>query len=161
MYKIKETAERLLNGRITISCAESCTGGMVSATLADFPGISAVFTEGVVTYANEAKVRLGVNPDTLKEHGAVSHAVAGEMAKAVRLRASSDIGVSTTGIAGPGGGTERKPVGLVYVGISTKKNTKTFALRLFGDRQTIRQKTVKAVFHFIYKELEDMENGKN
>lgn len=158
MYKV---IERLLENGMTVAAAESCTGGKVCAAFTDFPGISSVFLEGVITYANEAKIRLGVQEETLKAHGAVSREVAGEMASAVRKRAGSSIGVSTTGIAGPGGGTEKKPVGLVYVGISTEKGTKTHALRLFGDREAVRRKTVQAVFHFIYKELEAMKNGKN
>lgn len=151
----------LLGNGLTVSAAESCTGGMVSAAFTDYPGISSVFLEGVVTYANEAKIRLGVTNASLKAHGAVSRQVAGEMADAVRKRAGSMFGISTTGIAGPSGGTEKKPVGLVYVGISTEKGTKTYALRLCGDRAAVRRKTVQAVFHFLYKELEEKYHGEN
>ncbi len=151
----------LLKTGKTVASAESCTGGMVGAAFTDYAGISSVFLEGVITYANEAKIRLGVKEETLQKHGAVSHETAGEMAEAVRKRAKTDFGVSTTGIAGPGGGTQKKPVGLVYIGISTEKGTKTYVLRLSGDREAVRRKTVKAVFHFLKKELEEMQNGKN
>lgn len=153
--------ETLLKTEKTVSAAESCTGGMVCAAFTDFAGISSVFAEGVITYANEAKIRLGVREETLQAHGAVSHETAREMAEAVRRRAGTDFGISITGIAGPGGGTKKKPVGLVYVGISSEKGTKTYVLRLSGDRDAVRRKTVNAVFHFLRNELEEMENGKN
>lgn len=150
-----------LNKEITVATAESCTGGMVAASFTDYAGISSVFMEGIVTYANAAKVRLGVLEETLEKYGAVSRETAGEMAEAVRKRAGTHIGISTTGIAGPGGGSDRKPVGLVYVGISTKSGTKTYALRLRGTRNQVRQKTVNAVFYFLKKILEENKNGKN
>lgn len=153
--------EKLLKEEKTVSSAESCTGGMVSGAFTDFAGISSVFMEGVITYANAAKIRLGVKEETISAFGAVSHETAREMAKAVRERADTDFGISTTGIAGPGGGTDKKPVGLVYVGISTPEKTKSYALRLAGDREAVRQKTVKAVFHFLKTELEEKEYGKN
>ena len=146
----------LLDAGMTVSTAESCTGGMIGAAFTDFAGISSVYMEGAVTYANEAKVRLGVKEETLAQHGAVSRETAGEMAEAIRSRAGTDIGISTTGIAGPGGGSEIKPVGLVYVGIATAKETKTYALRLAGNRKTVRRKTVNAVFHLLRTELEVM-----
>ncbi len=148
--------EFLLRTGKTVATAESCTGGMVGAAFTEYPGVSAIFLEGVITYANEAKIRLGVREETLAAHGAVSHETAGEMAEAVRKRAGTDIGISTTGIAGPGGGTEKKPVGLVYVGIATAMRTKTYILRLKGNRAEVRGKTVKAVFHFLKTELEDL-----
>ncbi len=148
--------DRLLQTGKTVATAESCTGGLIGASFTDFAGISSVYIEGVITYANEAKLRLGVKEETLKKYGAVSHETAREMAEAVRRRAGADIGISTTGIAGPGGGTPNKPVGLVYVGISTAKKTDTYVLRLSGDRSDVRRKTVKAVFHFLKTRLEEM-----
>ncbi len=156
MSERKNVIDILLEKEITVSTAESCTGGMVGAAFTDFAGVSSIYMEGAVTYANEAKIRLGVREETLAQYGAVSRETAGEMAKAVRERAGTDVGISTTGIAGPGGGSDRKPVGLVYVGISTAEGTKTYALRLAGDRQTVRRKTVNAVFHFLKNELEGM-----
>ena len=146
----------LLRTGKTVAVAESCTGGMLAKIFTDYPGISSVFTEGIVTYANEAKIRMGVRTETIERFGAVSPETAREMAEAIRKRTGADITVSTTGIAGPGGGTERKPVGLVYVGICWDGKTKTFALRLSGDRDTIRKKTVQAIFHFLSGELEGL-----
>ncbi|MDD6309392.1 MAG: nicotinamide-nucleotide amidohydrolase family protein [Clostridia bacterium] len=133
----------------TVAVAESCTGGMLSAAITDVAGVSSVFLEGVVTYANAAKVRLGVQEETLAKHGAVSRETAAEMAVAVRKRSGADIGISTTGIAGPGGGRRQKPVGLVYVGISYAGGTAVATLRLGGNRETIRKKTVAMVFKLV------------
>ena len=155
---VNEVIEILINRGITVATAESCTGGMVGKTITDFSGVSSVYLEGVITYANEAKIRLGVSEETLKNYGAVSRETAKEMAECVRKRAGTFVGISTTGVAGPGGGSREKPVGLVYMGISTEKETKTYALRLFGDRDTIRRKTTKLVFD---KLLEDFLNGEN
>ena len=108
---------KLLERKLTISAAESCTGGMFAAALTDIPGISAVFDRSLVTYSNEAKMsELGVRAETLEKYGAVSEETALEMAEGVRRVSGSDIGISVTGIAGPGGGTDAKPVGTVYIG---------------------------------------------
>lgn len=104
---------------LTVATAESCTGGMIAAALTDVPGASAVFTHGVVAYANDAKSRvLDVPPDLIDAHGAVSEAVAKGMVAGVAALANADLAVSVTGIAGPGGGTPQKPVGLVWFGLS-------------------------------------------
>lgn len=108
---------RLIERKLTVSAAESCTGGMFAAALTDVPGISAVFDRSLVTYSNEAKIsELGVSEETLRRYGAVSEQTALEMAEGVRRVSGSDIGISVTGIAGPGGGTDDKPVGTVYIG---------------------------------------------
>ncbi len=154
MCKHNKTIETLLALHKTVAVAESCTGGLLSAAFVNYPGISPVFLEGVITYANEAKVRLGVQPDSLRKYGAVSREVAAEMAEAVRKRAGSTFGISTTGVAGPTGGTRQKPVGLVYIGIASPRKTRTYALRLSGDRTTVRKKTVHAAFCFLEKAIE-------
>lgn len=155
MCEKDKVVEYLLKSGKTVAVAESCTGGMLAKAFTDYAGISSVFVEGIVTYANEAKIRMGVRPETTESFGAVSHETAREMAEAIRKRTGADITVSTTGIAGPGGGTERKPVGLVYVGICREGKTRTFTLRLSGNRDTIRRKTVQAVFYFLSSELEE------
>ena len=121
--KIEEVVSKLLIDRnIKISTAESCTGGMIASRLIGVPGVSEVFLEGAVTYSNEAKMRtLNVKEETLKKFGAVSAETAMEMAEGIAKRTGSDISVVTTGIAGPGGGTEDKPVGLVYFGLYYKE----------------------------------------
>ena len=136
---------------LTISCAESCTGGLVAKTITDVNGCSAVFLGGVVSYANEIKENiLGVKGETLKKHGAVSEFTAMEMADGVRRICNSDIGISTTGIAGPSGGTEEKPVGTVYVGFSYKDTTIAFNLKLDStlSRDEIRTQTVEKILSF-------------
>ena len=116
---------------LTIATAESCTGGLIAKRITDVAGASAVYMGSCVTYANEAKVKLvGVSEETLKAHGAVSEQTAAEMARGVREALGTDIGISTTGIAGPGGGTPEKPVGTIYVGISSKLGESVTRLRL-------------------------------
>ncbi len=153
MCKENSVFDLLLAKNITVATAESCTGGLLGAAFTDYPGISAVYLEGAITYANEAKIRLGVLPETLMAHGAVSAETAAEMAEAARKRAGAAIGISTTGIAGPGGGSEKKPVGLVFVGIATAEKTKTYALRLSGDRDAVRRKTVSLCLYLLQKWL--------
>ena len=111
-------AKMLVENNLKIAVAESCTGGMISASLINYPGISSVFMEGCVTYSNEAKMKsLGVKKETLDVYGAVSDKCAKEMASGVAARYNTNVGIATTGIAGPDGGTDEKPVGLVYFGI--------------------------------------------
>ncbi|MGL5821891.1 MAG: competence/damage-inducible protein A [Sarcina sp.] len=136
-------AKMLVDKKLTISTAESCTGGLLAGTLINYPGISEVFMEGVVTYSNNAKIRqLGVKAETLEKFGAVSEETAKEMAEGIAKVADTDIGISTTGIAGPGGGTTEKPVGLVYVGLYIKGKVYVRKYNFFGDRQSVRKKVV-------------------
>lgn len=135
-------ANILLEYKLTISTAESCTGGMIASRLISIPGVSEVFLEGAVTYSNEAKVRtLGVKEDTLKKYGAVSEETAREMAEGIAKRTGSDIAVVTTGIAGPGGGTDEKPVGLVYIGVYYKGEVEVYRNIFNGDRNKVRSKS--------------------
>lgn len=154
-------AKLLLEKNLTIAVAESCTGGLVTAQLVNYPGISKVLLEGVVTYSNDAKKsRLNVSEETLKLHGAVSYQTAIEMAEGVAKTAKADVGISTTGIAGPSGGTSKKPVGLVYLGVYIK-GYKTFKeLRLTGDRQKIRERAAKELLNFLRIELNTEMIGK-
>ncbi|MCB2290380.1 competence/damage-inducible protein A [Clostridium sp. CS001] len=147
-------SEMLVNKKLTIATAESCTGGMVASVLINYPGISSVFMEGAVTYSNEAKIsRLGVKAETLDKYGAVSSEVAGAMAQGIAKTAGTNIGLSTTGIAGPEGGSEEKPVGLVYVGLCINGEVKTKMLRLSGDRQRIRQRATMQLLDWLRREL--------
>ena len=147
-------SELLCKKNLSISTAESCTGGMIAATLISYPGISEVFKEGVVTYSNESKIRrLGVKEETLKKFGAVSEEIAREMVEGVAKNLNTDIAISTTGIAGPGGGTEEKPIGLVYVGIYIKGKTIVEKLNLTGDRESIRKKATLNSLNLLTKEL--------
>ena len=148
--RIENTIYECLNSgkkALTISTAESCTGGMIASKLIEVAGISENFIEGIVSYSNEAKIkRLKVKKETLEKYGAVSEEVAREMLEGLK----TDIGISTTGIAGPGGGTKDKPVGLVYIGIKVKNEVKIFRRELKGDRNKIRQ---RAMMHALYNLL--------
>jgi len=135
--------ELLVKKGLTVATAESCTGGLVAARLVNYPGISAALNEAHVTYANEAKMKYcGVKEETLAAHGAVSEETAREMAEGLREKSGADIAIATTGIAGPGGGTKEKPVGLVYVGCASRYGTDVAELRLNGSRQRVRELTV-------------------
>lgn len=131
--------------RLKIATAESCTGGMIAAALTDIAGSSSVVDRGFVTYSNQAKIdMLGVLEETLQTHGAVSEETACEMAKGALLNSNADVAVSVTGIAGPGGGTSDKPIGLVYMAIATKDEVRAYR-SLFGEnknRGEIREATV-------------------
>jgi nicotinamide-nucleotide amidase len=140
--------------RLTVALAESCTGGKVAAAITDIPGASDVFGYGVCTYANEAKQKLlGVNPETLAVHGAVSAETAREMAAGVRKLSGADIGISVTGIAGPDGGSEEKPVGLVWFGIDCAAFQETFPQQLSrghkNERGLIRDMAVLHALNLI------------
>lgn len=147
-------AELLLEKKTTIAVAESCTGGMIASRLIDFPGISEVLVEGCVTYSNDAKMRrLGVKEETLAQYSAVSPQTAQEMAEGIARTSGAQIGVATTGIAGPGGGSEEKPVGLVYIGISYKGKTEVFEHRFVGKRERIRERAAYTALDALRKAL--------
>lgn len=118
----------------TITTAESCTGGLVSGAITDIAGASAVFTHGFITYSNQAKYDIiGVSVDTLRTYGAVSEHTAQEMAKGALHKANADIAIACTGIAGPDGGTQEKPVGLVYIAIAIKNSDTHVYKKLYGN----------------------------
>lgn len=137
-----ETVTKLLcRNNLTLSTAESCTGGMVAERITSVPGASECFHCGYVTYSNDQKARLlGVSDTTLKSHGAVSEETALEMSRGAKERSGADIGIGITGIAGPGGGTEEKPVGLVYVSICADGLHKAYRLMLTGNRSMVRER---------------------
>lgn len=135
---------------LTLSTAESCTGGMIGELITSVSGASEVFGFGFITYANEAKEKiLGVKHETLEKFGAVSEETAREMALGTKRVSQSDISVSVTGIAGPTGGTKEKPVGLVYTAICFNDKVEVFKLLLKGDREAVRKQTCEKVFENI------------
>ncbi len=143
--------ELLKKYNLTISTAESCTGGMIASAITDVGGSSEFFGTGVVTYSNEAKMKLiDVSMETLKQYGAVSEQTAREMAEGVLKLADSDISVSVTGIAGPTGGTVEKPVGLVYIGVSGRYGTYAYKNNFNGNREDVRRQTVDRAFELLY-----------
>lgn len=159
--KTRELAERLVllctKKGLSLGTAESCTGGLIAAAITDVPGASAVFLGGIVSYANEIKEKvLGVSSDTLAAYGAVSEQTAKEMTAGTQHALSCDFSVATTGIAGPGGGTAEKPVGLVYIAVSSARNGLSICSRkLFkGDRTEIRRQTVYTALDLLYQAIE-------
>jgi len=145
---------KLSLGRYTLAVAESCTGGLIAQRLTEVPGSSKYFLEGVIAYSNEAKKRtLGVEPILLLEHGAVSAPVAEAMAEGVRKRAGADFGLAITGIAGPDGGSEEKPVGLVYIALSDDVQTEHRKLVFPGDRHLIRWRASQAALDLLRRRL--------
>lgn len=137
-------ASVLMERGVTMCCAESCTGGMIGATMTEAPGSSAYFLGSAVTYSNEAKMRiLGVSEGTLVAHGAVSDETAREMAIGAVRAFDADCSVAVTGIAGPGGATDTKPVGLVYIAVSDGSRTVASRNLFQGDRRQVRGSTVR------------------
>jgi nicotinamide-nucleotide amidase len=153
--RLEEVVGSLLidHGR-TVAVAESCTGGLITHLLTEMPGSSAYLLGGVVAYANEAKVReLGVDPELLEEHGAVSEPVALQMARGVRERAGADYGLATTGVAGPGGGTEEKPVGTVYVALSSERGVVARRYQLMRERTRNKQLAAHIALDWLRRDL--------
>lgn len=144
----------LLDRNLKIATAESCTGGMIASRLVSCAGISEAFLEGAVTYSNDAKVRtLKVKQDTLDKFGAVSEETADEMARGIANRAGADISVVTTGIAGPGGGTDKKPVGLVYIGVYYKGEVDVHRYVFNGNRANVRLRATITALDLVRRKI--------
>ncbi|MBC2722508.1 competence/damage-inducible protein A [Desulfosporosinus sp.] len=140
--------QALNSQNLTISTAESCTGGLLGAAFTQEPGSSRFYLGGVVSYSNSLKRGiLGVSEESLKAFGAVSEEVAKEMAEGIRSKTGSNLAISTTGIAGPDGGSDEKPVGLVYIGFATSKGVHAQKFQFYGERESVRQLTVQAALN--------------
>ncbi len=150
LFKKEEAPESrlvklLLEKDLQITCAESCTGGMIASRLVNVPGVSEILMESYVTYSNEAKHRLlGVEQEALSKYGAVSQQVAFQMAEGAARAAGADAAIAVTGIAGPGGGTAQKPVGLVYIGTYLCGNIRVTENHFLGERYEIRRQAAEA-----------------
>ena len=153
----EKVVQRLSKLGLSITTAESCTGGLLAGTILNVSGVSSVYNEGHITYSNASKMRiLGVKEETLAQFGAVSEQTAREMAEGAARIANAEVALSTTGIAGPGGGTPEKPVGLIDVGCYLKGYTTVKELRLQGDREHNRRQTVEQALELLEKELSKM-----
>lgn len=149
----------LIENKKTISTAESCTGGLIASKLISIPGSSICVKEGVITYSDESKISLlGVKKETIDEFGSVSEQVAKEMLDGILNLSKSDYAISVTGIAGPSGGTQNKPVGLVYIGTSSGGNCETFKYIFTGTRNDIRERTSNLALELIRKKLLNLKN---
>ena len=147
-----EIIERMTARGATFATAESCTGGLIAASITDVPGASRAFAGGVVAYSNDLKTRLlGVAPATLGAHGAVSAEAAREMAAGAVQRLGVDYAVSVTGIAGPDGGTADKPVGLVYLGVAGPRGVTAVRRQFDGNRDAVRARTVQAALELLWE----------
>lgn len=154
--------EMLRTRNKTLSTAESCTGGLIGMRLTEVPGSSNFFMEGAITYSNGSKVRtLGVDPAILEEFGAVSEQTAEAMAAGMRQRTGTDYAISVTGIAGPDGGSREKPVGTVWIGLSTERRTSSRKFRLPGDRELVRWRSSQAALDLLRRAIlrEEGNNG--
>lgn len=145
-----QLAQTLIESQLTVSTAESCTGGLLSHVLTSVSGSSHYFTGGVIAYSNDIKEKvLSVPKATLVNHGAVCQNTALAMANGIRQKFHTDIGLSTTGIAGPTGGTPEKPIGLVWIGISTSEDTVAYENYFSGERDAIKHQTVSVVLSIL------------
>lgn len=152
----ESVVELLAQKKMTVTTAESCTGGLIAGTLVNVAGASDVLNEGYVTYSNDAKERLvGVKHETLEEYGAVSEQTAREMAEGAARAAKADAALSATGIAGPGGGTEEKPMGLVYIGCYVNGETTVKECRFEGSRMENRLHTVETALQLLLRQLSE------
>ena len=150
----EKLVQNLLEKGYTLTTAESCTGGLLAGRILNVSGASAVYNEGHITYSNEAKKRLlGVSHETLLQYGAVSEQTAAEMALGAAKAANADVALSTTGIAGPTGGTPEKPVGLVYVACYVNGEVTVEECRFKGNREENRSAAVEAVLQLLWKTL--------
>lgn len=152
---MEEVVGRMLRERgETVSVAESCTGGLIGMRLTDIAGSSGYYLEGAITYSNAAKTRmLGVPDEILERHGAVSSETAEAMAEGMRSRSGSDHAISVTGVAGPGGGSEEKPVGTVFIGYSGERGTRSIKFVLPGDRYLIRWRSSQAALDYLRRQI--------
>jgi PncC family amidohydrolase len=153
MMKLCSDVLAALKGK-TLATAESCTGGMIGAALTAVPGASKVYKGGIISYWSEVKQELlGVDPEDLKNLGPVSAQVAGSMADGARRALHTDYGISVTGLAGPDGDEFGKPVGTVFVGLSTRSKTVARQFRFYGDREDVRSQAARAALEFILEEV--------
>ena len=153
---VEKLVQSLAEMGLTISTAESCTGGMVASTIIDVPGASDVYNEGFITYSNDAKMKyLNVSEEILENHGAVSEETVREMALGCRKATGSDVAVVTSGVAGPGGGTVEKPVGLVYIGCAYKDIVEVKAFRFEGDRTSVRKQATEEAIRMAMELIEN------
>ena len=158
---VEALVKKLIDKKLTISTAESCTGGLIASEITSVAGSSEIFGSGYVTYANSAKMKmLGVKDKTLADFGAVSQQTAKEMAEGARAASGADIAVSVTGIAGPGGGSAEKPVGLVYTALADDDGTIVKKLNLDGSRDKVRGRTVKNVLKMVIQRIDEKGDNK-
>ena len=153
MYLFKKIINKLLKHKVTISTAESCTGGLLSYSFIKNKGVSKIFKNGLICYSNTSKIQfLQIKKNTLEKYGAVSHETSKEMTENLSKISGSNLSITTTGIAGPTNNSKNKSIGLVYIGIKYNKKIKIFKKSFKGSRIQIQKKTV----NFIFKQILDL-----
>ena len=153
----EQLVNKLIEKNRHISCAESCTGGLVASRIVNVANASKVFDASFVTYANEAKIKyLGVSPETIVKYGVVSEEVAFEMAAGVAKETGSEVGIAVSGIAGPGGGTRQKPVGTVWIAIATPNGSYAVMRNSGTDRSQIISRASAYAIEMLYDEVKNM-----
>ena len=157
MASVKDLVELLISKKLKIASAESCTGGLFASSIVSVPGSSEIIDASIVTYSNDAKMKYcKVKSETLEKFGAVSEEIAGEMARGIAEECGADFGVSFSGIAGPGGATATKPVGMVCFGLSFKGNVETFTRVFKGDRTEVREQSVQFMIDKLMERLREI-----
>jgi nicotinamide-nucleotide amidase len=140
--------------KLTLAVAESCTGGLIADRITNVPGCSDYFERGIITYSNKSKMdELGVPSELISQHGAVSREVAEAMALGIRSASHTDIGISTTGIAGPTGGSSEKPIGLVWIGYSDQETTFALDFHFGGERRIIKERAAQAALELVRRKI--------
>ncbi|MEE9378181.1 MAG: CinA family protein [Candidatus Lokiarchaeia archaeon] len=155
LERIQKLVKNYSEKNLKISVAESCTGGFISHMFTNISGSSKVFERGIVCYSNQSKIDLlNVNPRNIDKYGAVSEQVVKQLANNVRILSNVDIGIGISGIAGPTGGTPEKPIGLVFIGVSTEKDTNVKKFNFKTDRITFKRKVLEKIIYFLEELLQ-------
>ena len=153
MYSVKKIINKLIKRNISISTAESCTGGLIANSIIKNTGVSKIFSLGIICYSNNSKIKyLSISKNNLKKFGAVSSNIAEEMINKLYNKEKTKITISTTGIAGPKGGSSKKPVGLVFIGIKFKNKNYIYKKNFSGSRLDVQRKTK----NFVFKKIDDL-----
>ena len=153
--ELEDTIGKLLSERkMTLAVAESCTGGLIADRMTNVSGCSGYFERGIITYSNKSKMdELGVPSELISQHGAVSREVAEAMALGIRSASHTDIGISTTGIAGPTGGSSEKPIGLVWIGYSDQEATFALEFHFGGERRIVKERAAQAALELVRRKI--------
>ena len=155
LEQLERIIQKFTSEKITLAIAESCTGGYISHMITNISGASKVFERGIICYSNQSKIQLlNVDSEIIEKYGAVSESVANQLAFNIRVLSNTDIGIGITGIAGPTGGTKEKPVGLVYIGVSTPEKTEVHSFEFKADRITFKNIVLGKIIEF----LNELEN---
>ena len=155
LEQLESIIQNFTSEKKTLAIAESCTGGYISHMITNISGASNVFERGIICYSNQSKIQLlNVDSEIIEKYGAVSESVANQLAFNIRILSNTDIGIGITGIAGPTGGTKEKPVGLVYIGVSTSEKTEVHKFEFQADRILFKKLVLGKIIEFL-KELEN------